>query len=158
MLWPSGSVPSECVGQPGLQRWKDRLQRQSGWIWADGCKERKVAAHAEQMSRESWIVKGNKLQKPKGMQLACHSHTSTVVHAYSTCWHRHTRLPEASFLGLSVKPYIHTADEEKEGEKERSRERLFSLTACRSKSMAKHTFSTPTARKIWRGRDKFLQI
>lgn len=31
----------------------------------------------------------------------------------------HTRLPEASFLGLSVKPYIHTADINKEGKKQR---------------------------------------
>lgn len=42
------------------------------------------------------------------MQLACRA--STAAHAY---------LPEASFLGLSVKPYIHTADEEKEGKKQR---------------------------------------
>lgn len=33
----------------------------------------------------------------------------------------HTRLPEASFLGLSVKPYIHTADKEKEEQKNRER-------------------------------------
>lgn len=49
------------------------------------------------------------------------------------CWQRHTRLPEASFLGLSVKPYIHTADGEREGEKQRKR--LFRLTACRSTCM-----------------------
>lgn len=66
-------------------------------------------------------MKRNKVDKTKrGMQLAAHrSHTSTVVHAYSTRGQRHTRLPDASFLGLSVKPYIHTADVKKEGEKQR---------------------------------------
>lgn len=66
---------------------------------------------------KSWSVKTEKQKKQKK---GCVWRVAlTSVHAYSTCWHRHTRLPEASFLGLSVKPYIHTADEEKEGEKQR---------------------------------------
>lgn len=53
--------------------------------------------------------------------------------AYLACWQRRVRLPEASFLGLSVKPYIHTADGKREGEKQRKT--LFRLTACRSTCM-----------------------
>lgn len=49
----------------------------------------------------------------------CCAHRSTGMHPHSTCWQRCTKLPEASFLGLSVKPYIHTADGEKEEEKQR---------------------------------------
>lgn len=49
----------------------------------------------------------------------CCAHKSTDMHSHSTCWQRCTKVPEASFLGLSVKPYIHTADGEKEEEKQR---------------------------------------
>ena len=95
----------------------DRLQRKRGLMWAEGWRERErlMTTHAKQMSREQLKCENWKTKK-KGCVWRV---ALTSVHAYSTCWHRHTRLPEASFLGLSVKPYIHTADEEKEGEKQR---------------------------------------
>ena len=69
---------------------------------------------------------------------ACaHIRTITQTHTHKHT-HKHTGLPEASFLGLSVKPYIHTAgrergrrqetrEEERRGEKERKQ--LFSLSS-----------------------------
>lgn len=73
---------------------------------ADGLGERGGACKADVERKLKCEKKST--ENLKGMQLACRA--STAAHAY---------LPEASFLGLSVKPYIHTADEEKEGKKQR---------------------------------------
>lgn len=95
-----------------------------------------------------WSVKLKKGKKLKG----CSGHIALTQvkgsggHADLTCWCTQTRLPEASFLGLSVKPYIHTADEQKEREKQRKR--LFSLTACRSTRMVRHSSTTLTEHKM----------
>lgn len=101
-----GSTSSCCLTQAGLSilRWRNNMQevRES---------EPEQMGHAKQMPRESWGVKRNK-------QTWRSSHSTCILNMLTKT---HTRLPEASFRGLSVKPYIHTADKEKEEQEERER-------------------------------------
>lgn len=103
----SGTVPSSSAG------WMDRLQRER----LDA--SRRVEGEAQDSACKADVERKNEVWNEINKSKRDAAAALTVVHAYSTCWHRHTRLPEASFLGLSVKPYIHTADGEKEGEKQR---------------------------------------
>lgn len=82
--------------------WSPEGERERERAREDGMKGRMMAVHAKQMLT--------------GSDAAAMWLSQRLMHSQHV---RQTRLPEASFLGLSVKPYIHTADKRR---KERSRE------------------------------------
>lgn len=87
--------------------------------------------------RERRGAERNRVDKADGMQKTRPSHTSAASHACVQHTDVDRRLPEASFLGLSVNPYIHTADKEKEEEKQRE---IIQFDSMQKHMYAKLTF------------------
>lgn len=118
-----------CAGlqQSGSERaenttWQLTAFRHINVRWMDpGWGEQKMtlADSTAQQTYNKLSVNRKNTNTATAVHQECCAPRSTDMHSHSSCSHRCTKVPEASFLGLSVKPYIHTADGEKEEEKQR---------------------------------------